>query len=127
MLALPDAARCRSMRAPPRADDMRARSRRAIGLSEVQDGWEAPGGYAAPACAALSPSIAGRVCARSAMDWPDERGLVLCILEKDPHFIRPRARSIFFSAATRMHISPPKNNLIAALQFYTHKVKLLSW
>ena len=67
MLALPDAARCRSMRAPPRADDMRARSSRALGLSEVQDGWEAPGGYAAPACAALSPSIAGRVKVGSEM------------------------------------------------------------
>ena len=34
---------------PPRADDMRARSRRAVGLPEVQEGWEAPGGDVAPA------------------------------------------------------------------------------
>lgn len=40
MLALPDTARCRSLRAPPRADDMRARSRRATGLSEVEEGRE---------------------------------------------------------------------------------------
>jgi hypothetical protein len=36
-----DAARCRSLRAAPRADDMRARSRRAVGLPEMQEGWEA--------------------------------------------------------------------------------------
>jgi hypothetical protein len=31
---------------------------RAIGLSEVQEGWEAPGSDAAPACAALAPAAA---------------------------------------------------------------------
>lgn len=50
MLALPDAARCRSSRAAPRRYDMRARSRRAIGLSEMQECREAPGSDVAPAC-----------------------------------------------------------------------------
>src|SRR5260221_257424 len=56
MLAMQDAARCRSLHPPPRADDMRARSRRAAGLPEVQGGREAPGCRAAPACAAPAAS-----------------------------------------------------------------------
>jgi hypothetical protein len=64
VLALPDAARCRSMRVAPRADDMRARSRRAPSLPEVQEGWEAPGCHAAPANASSRPSLT-----RSAFPW----------------------------------------------------------
>jgi hypothetical protein len=48
------------MRFTPRADDMRTRSRQAVGLSEVQEGWEAPGSDAAPACAAPATSAAAR-------------------------------------------------------------------
>ena len=40
------------MRVAPRADDMRARSCHAAGLSEVQGCWEAAGGDVAPAYAA---------------------------------------------------------------------------
>lgn len=58
VLAVPDAARCRSLRAASRADDMRARYRPKVGLSEVQEGREAPGSDVALACAALTPSSA---------------------------------------------------------------------
>jgi hypothetical protein len=57
VLALQDAARCRSLRVAPRADDMRARSRRAAGLSVVQESWEAPSRDVAPAYAAPAASI----------------------------------------------------------------------
>ena len=61
---MPVAARCRSSRTPARADDMRARSRPAVGLPEVQEGWEASGSDIAPAIAALAPSVAGRLNAK---------------------------------------------------------------
>jgi hypothetical protein len=61
VLALLDTARCRSLRVAPRADDMHARSRRAIGLPEVQEGREAAPRNAAPACAAPAPPEAGRL------------------------------------------------------------------
>jgi hypothetical protein len=51
--------RCRSMRVAARGDDMRARPRWAIGLSEVQEGREAPGCDAAPAYA--TPATCARV------------------------------------------------------------------
>src|SRR5216684_3361261 len=44
------------MLASPRTDDVRARSRRAAGLPEVQSRRQAPGCDAAPANTALSPS-----------------------------------------------------------------------
>ena len=69
MLALPDAARCRSMRPAPRADDMRPRPRRAAGLPEVQEGWQAPGCNAAPACPALAPAAAGELNAKLKSDF----------------------------------------------------------
>ena len=70
MLALPDAARCRSMRPAPRADDMRPRPRRAAGLPEVQEGWQAPGCNAAPACPALAPAAAaGKLNAKLKSDF----------------------------------------------------------
>ena len=45
-------ARCRFRRASPCTDDISARSRQPIGLSEVQEGWEASGGHATPTHAA---------------------------------------------------------------------------
>jgi hypothetical protein len=61
VLTLPDAARCRSSRTPARADDMRARSRPAVGLSEVQERRQTPSGHAAPACTAPAASGGGQV------------------------------------------------------------------
>src|ERR1700722_17719981 len=70
VLAPPDAARCRSMRPAPRADDMRPRPRRAAGLPEVQEGWQAPGCNAAPACPALAPAAAaGKLNAKLKSDF----------------------------------------------------------
>ena len=61
MLALPDAARCRSLRAAPRADDLCARSCGAVGLSEVQEGGEATGCDTAPANTAPAIYTFGRL------------------------------------------------------------------
>src|SRR5450756_1561170 len=69
VLTLPDAARCRSMCTAPRADDMRTRSRPAIGLSEVQEGWEAPGSDDAPASTTPAPAAAGRPNAKLKSDF----------------------------------------------------------
>src|SRR6202140_5313057 len=71
VLALPDAPRCRSMRPAPRADDIRPRPRGAAGLPEVQEGWQAPGCNAAPACPALAPAAAaaGKLNARLKSDF----------------------------------------------------------
>src|ERR1022692_158491 len=58
------------MRASPRADDMRPRPRRAAGLPEVQEGWQAPGCNAAPACPALAPAAAaGKLNAKLKSDF----------------------------------------------------------
>src|SRR5450759_1584959 len=58
------------MRASPRADDMRPRPRRAAGLPEVQEGWQAPGCNAAPACPALAPAAAaGKLNAKLKTDF----------------------------------------------------------
>src|SRR5665648_161078 len=58
------------MRASPRADDMRPRPRRAAGLPEVQEGWQAPGCNAAPACPALAPAaVAGKLNAKLKSDF----------------------------------------------------------
>jgi hypothetical protein len=61
--------RCRSMCTAPRADDMRTRSRPAIGLSEVQEGWEAPGSDDAPASTTPAPAAAGRPNAKLKSDF----------------------------------------------------------
>jgi hypothetical protein len=58
------------MRASPRADDMRPRPRRAAGLPEVQEGWQARGRNAAPACPALAPAAAaGKLNAKLKSDF----------------------------------------------------------
>src|SRR5450830_1917398 len=58
------------MRASPRADDMRPRPRRAAGLPEVQEGWQAPGCNAARACPALAPAAAaGKLNAKLKSDF----------------------------------------------------------
>jgi len=44
------------MQVAPRADNVRARSRRAVGMSEVQEGWKASGRDIAPARAAPKAS-----------------------------------------------------------------------
>src|SRR5258708_39180952 len=64
-----DASRCRSLRPTPRADDMRPRSRRAAGLPEEQEGWQAPGCNAAQACPALAPAAAGKLNAKLKSDF----------------------------------------------------------
>jgi hypothetical protein len=54
MQPMQDTARCRSMRIASAPDNVRARSRWAIGLPKVQERRQAPGCYPAPANAATS-------------------------------------------------------------------------
>ena len=50
--------------------DMRSRPRRAVGLSEVQEGRKAPGSDDAPACPALAPAAAaGKLNAKLKSDF----------------------------------------------------------
>jgi hypothetical protein len=71
VLTLPDTARCRSLRPATCTDDMRSRPRRAVGLSEVQEGRKAPGSDVAPACPALAPAAAaaGKLNAKLKSDF----------------------------------------------------------
>jgi hypothetical protein len=49
---------------------MRSRPRRAVGLSEVQEGRKAPGSDVAPACPALAPAAAaGKLNAKLKSDF----------------------------------------------------------